>query len=415
MSPLFRIILILVVGFIGSAVLVLSNRNRIDFRYLAVLMTAFPFVDLHVSVGQLVITPYMLISLVYIALRFRLFSWFVRRVPVLMLIGVMVIATVFSQFKLVSVFTLFQRLLLLTPVAATYSLFLKRNISKIIFRLILPPILYTLIFAIIQILIDPSFSFYYSVWDKEERLSFCYRDPQVAGCTIATFIILLFNLLLKSKKITYLVLVFLLFIAGCFTGSKSFLIGVTLGITLSLIRSNFSIRKFFIVSIFISVLLLTYNFWSELSVFQRMTEVQESVDTRSIIFWHGALEIYHDHPIFGIGPGSFSSYVEHYDLPLTHKIGEEYVYASQPESGYLLWLDEYGIFSLVLIGLLVYVISRKGVTSLNFCALIPWAVCFVSLYNIQYIHISILLTVIVGAIFAVHKRISSCSSQKKYK
>lgn len=406
MSPLLRGILIIAVASIGSIALVLSDKNKIDYRYLRVLSIAFPFIDLHFYVGQLVVTTFLLISLVYIALKFKLFIWFVSRVPVLILICIMVITTIFSQFKLVSVLTVFQRLLLLTPIAAAYSCFLSREISKTLFSLILPPVIYTLVFAFIQLLIDPYFTLYYSLWGVEERLSLYYIDPQVAGCATATFIALLFNLYLESNKSTYLVLVAILFFVGCLTGSKTFLIGVTLAFAISILRSNFSTRNVFIVVFCILALSLTHNFWSELPVFHRMTEMHESFEGRSTVFWAGAWDIYLKNPIFGIGPGSFSSYVEYYHLPLKNDVDGKYVYASQPESGYLLWLDEYGIFSLGIIFLLFYVISRKGVASLNYCALIPWAVCFVSLYNVQYTHISVLLATIVGAIFAIHKIVS---------
>lgn len=410
MSPLLRGILILVVALIGSGVLAFSDREKLDFRYLTVISAAFPFIELSFSAGQLAITPYLLISLVYIALRLKLLSWFVSRVPVLLLIGIMTFAAVFSQFKLISFLTVFRRLMLLTPIAAAYSVFLRQNISKTTFMLVLPPILYTLVFALIQTLIDPSFSLYYSVWNKEERMSFCFRDPQVAGCAIATFMILLFNLFLSSNKLKYLMLFVLLFPAGCLTGSKTFLIGVCLALALSIIRSKFSTRNFIIVTFFIFALLLTNRLFSQLPVLQRMAEMDSSFEERAGTYWFGAWGIYLKNPIFGIGPGSFSSYVEKYDLPMIHIIDGEFVYASQPENGYLLWLDEYGVFSLGLIALLIYVFSRKGVSSLNFCALIPWAVCFISLYNIQYIHISFLLAIIVGALFAIHKRISLCSS-----
>lgn len=415
MSPHFRVILILAVAFICSVVLVRSDRNKIDFNYLRALSVAFPFIDLSFSIGQVGITPYLLISLVYITLRIRLLSWFVKRVPVLILIGIMAVTTIASQFELISILAVFQRLLFLTPIVAAYSTFLSREVSKTLYTLILPPVLYTLFFALIQLLIDPHFSLYYSVWSKEERLSFCYRDPQVAGCVIATFMILLFNLFLKSKKLSYLVLFILLFPLGCLTGSKTFLIGVTLALALSLLRNNFSIKSIFIIGLFILTLLLTYNFWSELPAFQRMTVLDESLEGRRDVCWLGAWKIFLDNPYFGIGPGSFHSYAEKYNLPMRHWIDGEFVYASQPESGYLLWLDEYGIFSFGLIFLLIYVFSRKGVTSLNNCSLIPWAVCFVSLYNILYTHIPVLLAIMVGAIFAVHKRTSSYSLHNRYK
>lgn len=161
------------------------------------------------------------------------------------------------------------------------------------------------------------------------------------------------------------------------------------------------------------ILAATYRFWINLPVFSRMEDAQSSLEGRAGLYWLTAIEIFLDNFWTGIGPGSFFEYVESNSLPLVHMIDGTKVSASQPESGYLLWLDEYGLFSIGLFVLLIYAFSRKGDALCNRSLLVPWMVCFVSLYNLTSAHVSYVIAIIIGALFAL-SNIRKIISQKKY-
>lgn len=404
MSPLFRVILILLFSLVGSIIL-LYSRRRIDDKYLMVLSFGFPFIDLHFSLGSFYISPFILISIVYVILRWKYFIRFCSTPPILILLGVFIITTLFSKYLTISFFTSIKRLFLLAPIAASYSIFKKNSAYRNLVILVLPPIVYTVVFAAIQLFINPLFTLYYSIWDKDiTRLSFLYMDPQVAGCVVASLIILVLNLYLSSKKIYLLLLSIVLFCFGCFTGSKTFLLGTSAAVLAIFLRANFTIKNVLSAFVLVSILYVTYDIWSSFPVYKRMFEFESSLDSRTNLFWIGAYKIFLINPFLGIGPGSFQSYIMDNHIPLMHIVAGKNVYAKQPESGYLLWLDEYGLLSVILIALLVYTLTRKGSTLFNFCNFIPWLICFVSLYNLGSAHVIVLLSIIIGGIYSVQEK-----------
>jgi len=404
MSPLLRIILILSFSIIGAALLLIVEKKKVDETYLLLLTLGFAFIDLQFTVASIKISPFLLITCVYLIRRYKLILWFYSRKAVLLLVAVVLIATIFSKYKSISFLTSFQRLFQLIPIAAGYSYFREGNFMEKVTKLVIPIVVYSVIFALIQLIYDPFFTLYYSVWSKEERLSLFYMDPQIAGCVTAILLVIIFNLYINSKKLLFLITLFVIFAIGCLTGSKTFLIGISLAITISFLRAKFSFTNMAIALTIVAVLFLTFNIWSQLPVFERMMQIEESLEVRSGIFWLGALEIFMKNPVCGIGPGSFCSYVEDEGYPLIHEVEGDIIFASQPESGYLLWLDEYGVLSAFIIGIMVYLLTRKGNGIINFTVFIPWMICFVSLYNYNSIHITFILALLVGALLASHSR-----------
>ena len=82
------------------------------------------------------------------------------------------------------------------------------------------------------------------------------------------------------------------------------------------------------------------------------------------------------------------------------------VYAFQPESGYLLWLDEYGIFSILYILAIIFLMKQKNAYFEYRLVLLPFLIAFVSLYNLTSGQVVYLVALFSSAILGSRRIIS---------
>ena len=175
-----------------------------------------------------------------------------------------------------------------------------------------------------------------------------FQDPQkYAQFLSATS----FLFLIKGKNTNHLPIVNLLFvclsfIALLFTGGRAGLGGWCVGFLIFLIFSN---NQFKIVSIIVILLLsiVVYYFSESFSMFQR-SSVGDAYDFR-ISIWQDALNIFNQHPFFGIGIGNYSNYVSVHNPDQFWSSDNRITYFSHPESGYLKILTEFGIVGFILV------------------------------------------------------------------
>lgn len=175
-----------------------------------------------------------------------------------------------------------------------------------------------------------------------------FQDPQkYAQFLSATS----FLFLIKYKNTNHLPIVNLLFvclslIALLFTGGRAGLGGWCVGFLIFLIFSN---NQFKIVSIIVILLLsvVVYYFSESFSMFQR-SSVGDAYDFR-ISIWQDALNIFDQHPFFGIGIGNYSNYVSVHNPDQFWISDNRITYFSHPESGYLKILTEFGIVGFILV------------------------------------------------------------------
>lgn len=175
-----------------------------------------------------------------------------------------------------------------------------------------------------------------------------FQDPQkYAQFLSATS----FLFLIKGKNTSHLPIVNLLFvclslIALLFTGGRAGLGGWCVGFLIFLIFSN---NQFKIVSIIVILLLsvVVYYFSESFSMFQR-SSVGDAYDFR-ISIWQDALNIFNQHPFFGIGIGNYSNYVSVHNPDQFWSSDNRITYFSHPESGYLKILTEFGIVGFILV------------------------------------------------------------------
>lgn len=171
------------------------------------------------------------------------------------------------------------------------------------------------------------------------------------------------------------------------------------------LSNKLSASKFGFLVVIAFIIAFTENYWEQLPVFQRFVNFDESYSYRQDVFWMQGIQIFLDNWLGGIGTGNFQLYIEEKQIPLIHWHGGDNIYATQPESGYLLWLDELGIFSIIYILLLSNILKKKGNALCNVMLVTPWMISFISVYNLESRHMVFVLFMILAFIFSTSRKI----------
>lgn len=410
MSPLLRASIIIILILIYFCISVYQRTICKDiairsYTYLFFLSLAFPFLD--ISFGNS-INLLDSSSLLFLLINFDIFKkirWSNFSLIILFVI-ILFITSLSSDFVLNSLNTLCDRLSGFIVFMAVVVLLSNREkqYGYIMFAKLLKfPIFYAILWGVIQLTFMPYFSIYYSVYTEEARISSCFREPQTAGCIIAIFALYEWSKFSLNGRWVNLLIVGILFIIGCYTGSKTFLIGFLVGFLLIFLKDKLSPKKFIFSVILLLLILFTESYWRQLPVVQRFLNVDESYSYRQEVFWAQGLQIFLDNWL-GIGIGNFQKYIEENQIALTHWHGGDNIYATQPESGYLLWLDEIGVFSVIYILLLCILLKKKGYLVCNVLLVVPWFISFISVYNLESRHMVFILFMVSAFIYGVSRK-----------
>lgn len=407
MSPIIRGVIILFVIFINGMVFFFMRKRKENiaqrcYTFLCLQSIFFPIIDLSMNMFGSPHTCLGVSSLLFVIINFDIFrniNWRSQKL-ILALITIMIVSALLSMNIVNSLSSIPGYLIGFIVYFAAYIAFSSEDFShkEAIIRLFKLPIIYIILWGVIQIFITPKFSLYYSFWFKEVRVSSCFLEPQVAGTAIAILFILEWNYFQNSRNNSAMLICFFLFCIGCFTGSKSFFMGISVAILISSFWNKYKSKLLVSGCLSIIIAIIFFDYWIDFPVFDRLLKIDKSLVYRQNVYWAYAIDIFRNNWLSGIGPGNFESYMESAKLPLQHFIEGKYVYASQPESGYLLWLDEYGIMSIIWLFLIGYVFTRKVNPVINISLLIPWVIGFVSVYNFISMHIVFLVFLIVGII-----------------
>lgn len=391
MSVLLRGTLVLLAIFIFIATITyqsLSKKSTVKraYTYLLLSSTLFPFLDLGISAGGLNLKVFNVVTIAYTLFNIKpLLKVAKQYYLILIYIAILLFTSLMSDFKWDSICSIPDKLkgaIIFLAAMIVFNNLDERNRLALYAKYLKTPIYIAIFFGLVQIFIDMRFSLFYSVWEKEVRISSCFIDPQSAGCCISMFAVYIWNKYLNTRKHTLLFTLILLITIGLNTGSKVFILGTILGILASFIFTKNKTIFSILIIIVGSLLFITQDYWGKLLFFERLQDVEASMDYRQEIFWLAALDIFYNNWFSGIGSGVFRNYIEKHDLPFTHFVNGEEIFANQPESGYLLWLDELGIFSAIYIIIILYfVIKRNGNSSINLSIIVPWFIAFISLYN----------------------------------
>jgi len=268
---------------------------------------------------------------------------------------------------------------------------------------------FSLIFLFCQFIFGVNFSLEKSlnsnvvVLDVIRYPSF-FQDPQKYAQFISATS---FLFLIKDKKTNHLPILNIFFVcfsflALLFTGGRAGLGGWCVGFLIFLIFSNNQLK---IVSIIVILLLaVVVNFFSEsFSMFQR-SSVGDAYDFRTSI-WQDAINIFNQHPFFGIGIGNYSNYVSVHNPDQFWISDNRITYFTHPESGYLKFLTEFGILGFILVITFIlfpiflafnYFRKTKDINViLIISAISSWLVGFYTVYSFDDSRIRIVIVILI--------------------
>jgi O-antigen ligase len=278
-------------------------------------------------------------------------------------------------------------------------------------------VLFSLLFLLCQFIFGVNFSLDNSLNNNVLSLDVIrypsfFQDPQkYAQYLSATS----FLFLIKDKQIARLPIINILFVclsilALLFTGGRAGFGGWCIGFLIFLIFSNSKLKIVSIITLLILAFVVNY-FSQSFSMFQR-SSVGDAYDFRMSI-WQDAINIFNNHPFFGIGNGNYSNYVAVHNPDQFWMSDNKITYFNHPESGYLKFLTEFGIigFTLVLTFILFpvffafsYFRKSKDINIiLIIAALSSWLVGFYTVYSLDDSRIRVLIVILIGLLITYYQ------------
>jgi O-antigen ligase len=193
------------------------------------------------------------------------------------------------------------------------------------------------------------------------------------------------------------------------TGGRAALLGLVLGIFFIVLFSNAKIKFVGAIGIFL-VAAVVISLSQYLIVFSRGESLEESYLIRNAI-WQEAYKIFFKHPYLGIGIDNYAKYVEVHSPDQFWLVDGEKVFFDHPESGYLKFLIELGIFGFLGIFVFIFAGIIKGLKVFLFkvkdfniifliSALLSWFLGFYSVYSFTDTRITILIATILGLLYS---------------
>ncbi len=215
------------------------------------------------------------------------------------------------------------------------------------------------------------------VWGK--RIVSFFKDEQVAGTFIFTFIIIIFGFLLetyKSKKALLLILILIIFsiIGIALTGERSSLTKCLFAILFILFftnRLNIKEKIIFFLFIFFSLTVvinsskfLKTRFEGQfLSNFYNTEKFQKfKNESLYVKLYRGGLKIYEENKIFGVGNKNFSTQCFN-KFNLEYKTNKKlnYICSTHPHQIYFEFLSEHGIFGTLILLISIFLIIFNNI------------------------------------------------------
>ena len=229
MSTTIRGILIILCTMTFVAVIVFQSLNHKStskraYTYLMLASVLFPFLDLGMSVAGIPIKVFGVASTTFLIFNFNTLYELAKKYYLIAIYAIILIITsLTSEFRSDSLFSITDKLrpaIVFLAVIMAFDRLDEENRLKLFAKYLKFPILMTVFFGLMQVFVSQHFSVFYSVWDKQARISSCFPDPQIAGCATAILVSYIWNKYLNSKNSLFLLFVVLLAYIGLQTGSK---------------------------------------------------------------------------------------------------------------------------------------------------------------------------------------------------
>ncbi|MBS1495528.1 MAG: O-antigen ligase family protein [Bacteroidetes bacterium] len=415
--------ILVMVGFFAMMFFTTSDKNRLYIKYI---IFASPLLGLLIIPGDLGITNFNLLSVVFILFFYRRkYVQLKGGVVYIILLLVFLIAALLGAYfaeslnidapkvaiDFISIFIFVK--ILVEECLADDSFFYE------VIKCLKTVLICSIIFLGFQFVFGPSFSLASSLnpnitEDALIRYPSFFIDPQTFSQFLAgTSFLCLIKEQGEDKVSTknYLLLVATL-VAIFFTGGRGGFGGWVLGFSLVVLFGNAKYRMYAIV-IGIILFIIIYNFQDSFPMFTRGDDISDSYDFRFSI-WQDAFNIFLNHPLVGIGPGDYANYVSVHNPEQHWMLNNEILYFNHPESGYLKLLVEYGAIGFSALMAFILVPIAKGFFSfvkykdssfiLLIAGIVSWMAGFYTVYSLDDIRLKIMFITIICLLVTNYNR-----------
>lgn len=281
-----------------------------------------------------------------------------------------------------------------------------------------------LVFILMQVAFGTGFTFYDTLnqnvmGEDASRYPGYFMDSQINGIFIAmlSFVWLLHFKNIAKINLTQLIL-FSFMIAGLLlAGSRSAIIGFGGAMVFLVIFMRGNLR-YYILRFTVMGAMFLFFASGTINTFKRFKQIDNSYDFR-INIWEGAVDIFKDHPVLGIGMNNYQDYVKEHAQDQSLMLDDnEIFYLDQPENGYLKLLTEWGIIAFAILMLMIitpvvrmFMHYFRGydvrMATLFVAPILCWFISFMSIYTLSDSRIVMLLcTTLVLTIVFTEKEIS---------
>lgn len=407
------IALFVAVGFITYMLFTKDGTNKAYIKYTLV---SFPFLGIDLMPSIISFNLFDFLTITFMVLFFqnkeyplrtsKVFNYLFLFFIINLIIGLVLAEentreTVTSVIQVFSLF-IFVRIFILELIN---SISFKNEILLLLRGILI----FSFIFLLCQFVFGPTFSF-----AKTENINVAggvsirypsfFQDPQKYAQFLAALSFLMFMKLSNSKNSNqksgvYLAVISILSLL--LTGGRAGLGGWIAGLFLILMLGSARYK----VQILLSALLIglfTFYFQDQIPIFKR-AGIEESYLFRQGI-WKEAIDIFAEHPYFGIGIGNYANYVSLHHPDQFWINDNEITFYDHPESGYLKILVEQGIlgfsllFMMILFPIYTAIINYKNSKNIEslflIAAILSWIIGFYTVYSLGDVRVRILISTI---------------------
>lgn len=412
------ILLLLLLAYFPFMVMKSQEKNKV---YLSYILYLLPFMIFDLMPKELVITVFDLLS--YGFLFFFLSSNkpgnnTIYGLLTYCLVGLLLIGVFNSEFVVQSIMSLlrFFSIVIFAKVLLT-ELADDPGFYKTIFKQLKIVLFVAIFFMTLQMIfglkisVEANFiSPYYMNpnIDSAEGIRYpsYFQDPQKYAQFIAAISFLFLIRDEQNPKSIYINLaLFLVAVVSMFyTGGRGALLGLSVGLFFIFLFFPMRYKLLFVIPVvIIGTIIFLYK--QNFVVFNRESNTGSALEERAG-FWIDALRIFEVHPFLGIGIGNYQLYTEKHNPDNFWFSQGEVTFFDQPESGYLKYLIEFGLFGFIIYmsfliipmikAVWIFITKRKDYRLVIICAsLFSWMIGFITVCSLTDSRILIVITTLV--------------------
>lgn len=391
-------------------------------RYVYILFLCFPFIDFSIPPGALGIKIFDVLTLLVLPFYLKSEYYQQLRIPVkfrkyfIAAIALMVLSSLLAMEPFNSLLRLWQQANYVVLFLIFASFITGKANFLVLKKLVLLAFTGCVGFLLLQVMLGVQFNLYGRLNPNVQdlfglRYPGPFQDPQKFAQYISMSMFLLLGFLSVGTHSRWHFVACLVVSIACIglTGARASLFGLALGaVFINIKRSIISGQYMRSVFIFLAGGVL-YFAGQYLIVFQRVKSTQEDFLFRYAI-WEKAFNFFLEHPLLGIGPGSYQAFVAQHDPSQYWKVAGEKLYFDHPESGVLLWLVEYGlpVFITIIIALAAVLNPVKGqrkgpgaakLTNLLEAGLLCWCISFLTVYSLSDKRIGVMVILLAAMLY----------------